>query len=117
MLHIFFSASLLFHIGVLMGIFPNDIIWGGRTDLGNWRQFEMISVGINLLFLFLVYWRQGILPLAARPQLFRIVFILMALLFALNTLGNLYAKNPLETWLFTPITAISCLLCFRISRN
>jgi len=116
-LNIFFTASLCFHIGVLLGIFPNNIIWGGRTELDNWQQFEMISVGINLLFLFIVYWRQGLLPLAARPKLFRILFMLMAILFALNTIGNLFAKNPLEMWLFTPITAISCLFSYRISRD
>lgn len=116
-LHVFFTASVVFHIGVLLTIFPNDIIWGGRTNLGNWRQFEMVSIGINLLFLFLVYWRQGLLPLAARPRFFRIIFSIMALLFALNTLGNLFAKNPLEMWLFTPITALSCLFCLRISRE
>jgi hypothetical protein len=116
-LNVLFTASMLFHFGVLSGIFPNDIIWGGRTELDNWQQFEMVSIGINLLFLFLVYWRQGLLPLAARPKLFRILFLLMAILFMLNTVGNLFAKNPVEMWLFTPITAISCLLSFRISRD
>lgn len=116
-LHVLFTASILFHIGVLLTIFPNDIIWGGRTGLDNWRQFEMVSIAINLLFLGIVYWRQGLLPLSPRPKLFRILFILMALLFALNTLGNLVAKNPLEMWLFTPISALSCLFCIRISRD
>jgi hypothetical protein len=71
---------------------------------------------INLIFLLLVYWRQGLLPFPARPKLFRIIFTLMALLFALNTVGNLFAKNPIEMWVFTPITAISSWFCFRISR-
>lgn len=115
-LNFLFTASLLFHIGVLVGFFPNDIVWGGRTELDNWQQFEVISIGINLLFLLIVYWRQGLLPFAPQPKLFKIIFMVMAILFALNTVGNLLAKNPLEMWLFTPITALSSWFCFRISR-
>jgi len=116
-LNFFFTASIFFHIGVLLSIFPNDIIWGGRTGIDNWRQFEMISTFINLLFLGIVYWRQGLLPLAARPKLFRVLFMLMAVLFALNTVGNLLAKNPVEMWVFTPITGLSTLFCFQIGRT
>ena len=41
-------------------------------------------------------------------------FGLMALLFALNTAGNLLAVNPLEKIIFTPLTLLLALLSFRL---
>ncbi len=114
---VIFSASLLFHGLVLAGILPNDIVWGGRTDLGNWQQFELVSIGVNLLLLLTVLWRKGSLPLPPKPRLLRVLFWGMTLLFALNTVGNLLAVTKLEMWLFTPLTFISTLLCLRLARS
>ena len=36
-------------------------------------------------------------------------------LFFLNTLGNLTAKNVLETYIFTPLTLLLSIFCFRIA--
>jgi hypothetical protein len=37
-----------------------------------------------------------------------------AVLFAFNTIGNLFAKTDFELYVFTPLTFISALLCLRI---
>ena len=39
----------------------------------------------------------------------------MALLFALNTVGNLFALDLRETLIFTPITLLAALLAWRLA--
>jgi len=36
-------------------------------------------------------------------------------LFAINTVGNVLSKTSLETIIFTPLTFLSAVLCFRIA--
>lgn len=41
----------------------------------------------------------------------------MVILFALNTVGNLFAVNPLERYLATPITFLLSILYFVLVRE
>jgi hypothetical protein len=110
------SFVVVFHIFVIGGVIPFEIVWGGRlTDVSKMRVYESISIGLNLMMLFMVMTKAGILHFRINEKVYRIFFGLMCLLFLLNTAGNIFSKNDLERMIFTPLTLIFAVLFLRLS--
>jgi hypothetical protein len=90
--------------------------WGGRlTSLEQMYTFEIFSVILQLVFAFIVY-KTAIRSknvIVARVQ--KLLLGLLSLLFVLNTIGNVFAMQPLEMILFTPITFVMALITFRLA--
>lgn len=113
---IILSFIIIFHLLVISGIIPSGIVWGGNiTGKDNLWLMESISIGANLVMVLFVLAYTGIIKLRISSTVVRIGFWLMFVLFMLNTLGNLMSKNPLETYLFTPLTLLLSLFCFKIA--
>lgn len=109
---------LLFHLLVLTGIIPYTIVWGGRLKTQNdMLRFETVSIGTNLLMVFVAAVRANWLRLSIPPTPIRVGLGLMAGLFILNTIGNLFSTNRLEQIIFTPLTLLLSLLSFLAARN
>ena len=108
----------IFHLLVLTGIVPYTIVWGGRfqneTQL---RDFEVISVIINAFVILVVLIKGQHVNLHIPVKILNGILWFLVLLFAINTIGNLLAKTTTETIIFTPITFILALLCFRIAKG
>lgn len=110
------TAVILFHGLVLVGIIPQDIVWGGRLRTREELvEFELVSIVINFNMVLFVSVRAGIINLSIKPILIRIVLWLMVVLFILNTLGNLLSQNDLERIIFTPITLLLFVLSLRLA--
>ena len=110
------SCIILFHFLVLAGAIPSDIVWGGNlVDKSQLYTMEAISILVNsvMLFTILIFCRIVKLNVSRRIIIAAIWF--MFGLFLLNTLGNLMAKNSLETYIFTPLTFLLSVFCFRIA--
>lgn len=110
------SLVIIFHILVLTGAIPFNIVWGGR--LQNKEQmvrFETMSILINLFMIVIVAVRAGYFPLPVPRIVITIVLWLMAALFALNTIGNLFSTNTFEKIAFTPMTLVLALLFVRLA--
>jgi hypothetical protein len=56
----------------------------------------------------LVY--SNLIPVILPKIIFTISFWIMAILFVLNTLGNIISKNKYEKIIFTPVTILLTLL-------
>lgn len=109
------SLIVLFHGLILTGVIPFDIVWGGRlTSHGQMLRFEILSIALNLLMLAIVAVRAGLFGKHIPPRVITIALWIMALLFGLNTLGNLLSQNSLERIIFTPLTLVLCMLCLRL---
>lgn len=102
---ILLSLFLLLHFAILVKIIPYKLVWGGRlkSDQDMYR-FEIFSIVMNALFIFVILEQTGILPVDLPKRVITYALWLMAGLFLLNTLGNAVSKNKLEQRLFTPIT-------------
>jgi hypothetical protein len=112
------TITVLFHLLVILGIIPFENIWGGRLkDRKEMLQFETFSMVINLAFVVIVLVKSRFLNLKISPQIITILLWLMAILFALNTIGNLFAVNNLEKYIATPITLLLSILCFILARE
>lgn len=114
-LAIIFSGALVFHFFVLAGVIPFEIVWGGRiTEASQMIVFEAISISINSLFLWATLIERGFFNYKFPARFSKIIFIVMGLIFALNTAGNLLSLNTFEKSFFTILTAVISILCLSI---
>jgi len=112
------ALTSIFHSLVLLGVFPYDMVWGGRLEThAEMVMFERVSLVINLFFLFIALLRANILKLPVSDKLIRAILWFMAGLFLLNTVGNLLSQSLLETLIFTPITLFSTYICTRLAKG
>jgi hypothetical protein len=106
----------VFHLLVVAGVVPFDMVWGGRLrSHSQMLAFEAVSLAVTLLMLAVVAVRAGYLPIRVPRRAMTVVFSLMFLLFLANTAGNLASKNELEKRLFTPLTLVLALLSLRVA--
>jgi len=113
-----FSLQIVFHLLVLSRLIPFGIVWGGRLKTVEQMQvFELISILINALMLYVAAAGSGHLKHPFRPAVLRVALWVMVLLFALNTLGNIFSENRFEQLVFTPLTALLALLCLHLARS
>lgn len=115
---IIFSCVLVFHALVISGVIPYGIVWAGR--LKSWDEmivFETISIVLNTFMMLMVAIRGELIKGPAKARWLIGVLWGMAILFGMNTIGNLFAENSWETLIFTPLTFISSLLSIRLAIN
>jgi hypothetical protein len=112
------SLSIIFHLLVISGIIPFNLVWGGNiADKGELWLMESISIAVNLIMLLFVGSYSGVISYKISPTVARTGFWMMFILFLLNTLGNILSTNPLETYIFTPLTILLSLFCLRIATH
>jgi hypothetical protein len=110
---IIFLMSLVFHVLVMIGVIPCTIVWGGRVgSKEEMYVMESVSLAINLFFLLVILVWIGKIQVNAHPLVFTLLLWIMALLFLLNTVGNLLSTNEFEKMVFTPVTLICSFFCF-----
>lgn len=109
------TVVLLFHVLVLAGIIPYSIVWAGKiSSVKEMRIFEAASIIINAFLIIILLLRSGYIQNKISGRILNIIIWLFAILFGLNTIGNLFAKSAFELYFFTPLTFISSILCLRI---
>ena len=113
---IIFILVMLFHGLVLVGIIPFDIVWGGRLkSKEDMIPFEITSIALNSIMLGIVMMQAGLLKLNVKPIVLKIAFWCMFVLFAINTIGNIFSNNELERLIFTPLTLLLSVFCLRLA--
>lgn len=110
-----FTATIVFHLVVLAGFIPTEMVWGGRLRNEEERTVgALVSIAFVLVFAALILVRMGLVGRAV-PALGKWGMWAVCALFALNTVGNLFALDLRETLIFTPITLISAVLAARVA--
>lgn len=108
-----FASVIFFHILVLLGIIPYDIVWGGNLkSKSEMYIFETISLSTIFLFLLFSLIQAELVNIKISKLFTKIVLWFMLIVFSLNTIGNLLAESTLETVIFTPLTAITAVFAF-----
>lgn len=112
---VLFTAAIVFQLTVLAGYIPTEMVWGGRLQNAEERTVgALVSIAFLLVFGALLLVRMGRIGRSG-PAVGRWGMWVVCVLFALNTVGNLYALDRRETLLFTPITLISAVLAARVA--
>jgi hypothetical protein len=110
------TGLIAFHLLVVVGVVPPEIIWGGQLDSGDsLLAFEGIAISLTALFLGLVALRIGRIGSMAERRWVSVAIWLMTAYFLLNTLGNLASGVGAENFMFAPISLLIALLSLRIA--
>ena len=108
-----FTGAIVYHILIMSQVIPYKLAWGGRLkSLQEMYVFETFSLILNLLFMVFIGIHLQFIQFKLHPIFAKSVWWFLAIVFAFNTLGNLYAIYPLEKYIFTPITFLSSLFSF-----
>lgn len=115
---ILLSSVIVLHLLILTQLLPYNIVGGGRLqNVAEMRIFEVASVIIITLMMSVIAIKGRYIKINIPAGIINIVLWLFILFFIINTVGNLLSKTTIETMVFTPITFISAILCFRIVRE
>ena len=110
------ALVVVFHVMVLAGFIPHDLVWGGALkDPARVLLLETISICINMLMLVTVLIKGGYLSIRMSDKPIQVALWLMFSLFLLNTVGNIFSENKWETIIFTPLTLFLAIMSFRLA--
>jgi hypothetical protein len=110
------AAIILFHILILFQLLPWQIVWGGRLDnLHEMRLFEIISIMINVFIGIVIAIKGGYVRAILPAKTMSLALYVFVAIFILNTLGNIFSNSLLEAIIFTPVTFLGAVLCYRIA--
>lgn len=105
------SAVLLFHFCILLKIVPYENTWGGKLkNDSEMYVFETISIVINLLLLLTLLIKGRYLKEFISMKIINIILWGFFGIFALNTIGNIFAKTNFEKSLTLLTLAFSALI-------
>ncbi len=109
------TLVLIFHLSILTQIVPYDIVWAGKLKTKQEMYvFESVSILINSILITTLLIKGNYLKINISHKIINAILWIHAVLFSLNTLGNLTAKTLFEKAVFTPLTFISAILIFII---
>ena len=110
------GAVLVFHLTIVLGLVPYDIVWGGHLgSKSDMYALESVSIVFNLVIMLIVAVHVRIIRWRWPNILLKSFMWLFSVLFLLNTLGNIMAETVVERVVFTPLTIILCLLFLRLT--
>jgi hypothetical protein len=112
------AATLIFHFLILFGIIPFENTWGGRLESREQMfVFESVSIIITIILMIAVAIRIGYLSWNLQPIYLKIFFWILTFVFALNTLGNIFADNDFEKFIATPLTLVLAVFCWKLATS
>ncbi|HET9589121.1 MAG TPA: hypothetical protein VFO91_10065 [Anaerolineales bacterium] len=108
---------LLFHLLVLFGVIPADIVWGGMIDSesSNLIALEIIALAVTLLFMLIIAAKTGYIRSGRFAGLVMVGMWIFFAYLVVNTLGNLASGVSFENLVFAPITIILAFCAYRLA--
>lgn len=108
---------LLFHFLIFFELIPYDQVWAGKiSSVEEMKTFETFSILMNAFMILVLYIKLRLHQREKENKFINVLIWIFVLLFALNTIGNLFAKSLLELVFGTLLTLTSTILCFVIVR-
>lgn len=109
------ALFVVFHLLIVAGTLPRDIVWGGRLTDATLVPFEALAIFINLLLM-----ATGVVAakIIRDPAICAVIFRIKWVLFyfvVVNTVLALFSATTFEV-LLTPVTALYALCLYRIIR-
>jgi hypothetical protein len=106
---VIYSIITVFHSCILLKIIPYDITWGGRLQTDQEMYvFETASITINLFLIWILSMKGDFVTYKFPVKVIRVILWIFVVVFALNTVGNIFAKTLLEK-AFTLLTLGSAI--------
>jgi len=109
---------LIFHFLILTEQIPYDKVWAGKLNsVEEMKSFEIFSILLNVFMLIILSIKYKQLEKETKNKIVDILIWIFTAFFALNTIGNLFAKSMTELILGTFLTLTSSILCFVIVKK
>lgn len=111
------TVVVLFHALIIIKVVPYEIAWGGRIQ--NDKQMyilEVISISVNLLLGFVLLMKGGYIKIQFNIKTINAILWIFLILFALNTIGNLFAKTNFEKS-FAGLTFIFSIIIYMLLKH
>ncbi len=113
---ILLTLVLCYHLLILVELIPYQVAWGGRLETKSQMYvFETISIGVNLIIYAVILIKGAYIKTNIPIRVINILLWILTAIFVLNTIGNLFSDNFLEMIIFTPLTLISSIFCYRMA--
>lgn len=110
------SLVIVYHLLIITGAIPYEAIWGGRQETTEQMyRFESVSILVNLAMIAVVAIKGRLVKQIKAGKVITVLLWLMFASFLLNTIGNITSMNQLEAIIFTPLTLVSAILCWRMA--
>jgi|TARA_R110002049_G_scaffold239266_1_gene412365 hypothetical protein len=115
---ILLGTLLIFHLLIFTEQIPYDKVWAGKLNsVGEMKSFEGFSILINFFMVIILFIKYKLLGSGKRNKAIDILIWIFVVFFALNTLGNLFAKSLIELILGSFLTLVCSILCFIIVKK
>ena len=109
---------LVFHFLVLFEVISYEVVWGGRiSSIQEMRVFEGVSILLNTFLIIILLIKAKNIRHNTKNKLVDSVIWIFVVLFALNTIGNLFSETWIELVAGTALTSLSSFLCWVIVRK
>lgn len=110
-------ALAVFHLLIIMGALPTEMVWGGQFDERSGRliALEVTALLITGMFGLVAGARSGYLRVAWLQRAARVGSWILFAYFALNVLGNLASSSGLEKAIFVPVSVILAVAALRLA--
>ena len=115
---ILLGTLLIFHLLIFTEQIPYDKVWAGKLNsVGEMKSFEGFSILINFFMVIILFIKYKLLGSGKRNKAIDILIWIFVVFFALNTLGNFFAKSLIELILGSFLTLVCSILCFIIVKK
>lgn len=105
------TLVIIFHILIITQLISYNIVWAGKLKtVDEMYVFEAVSLSINIFLMGLLFLKGKHIRKGTSNKVLNAILWLFVILFALNTIGNLFAETLFEKLVFTPLTFLSALL-------
>ncbi|MDO6602573.1 hypothetical protein [Arenibacter palladensis] len=112
------GALLIFHVLIFTEQIPYDKVWAGKLNsVEEMKAFEAFSILINLFMILILSIKYKLLESGKSNKAIDILIWVFVVFFALNTVGNMFAKSLIELILGGILTLVSSILCFIIVKK
>jgi len=112
------SIVTIFHALVILKIIPYTLVWAGKLKtVQEMYSFEIISISINVFLLWIILQKANYAKRIISDRILNVILWIFVILFAVNTVGNLFSKSSIELILGSALTFVSSFLCLLIVRT
>ena len=112
------GTLLIFHVLIFTEQIPYDKVWAGKLNsVEEMKAFEAFSILINLFMILILSIKYKLLESGKSNKAIDILIWVFVVFFALNTVGNMFAKSLIELILGGILTLVSSILCFIIVKK
>ncbi len=110
------TLAIFYNTLILLNIIPYRYAWGGRISSHEQMvKLQTIGIILNILIILIVAMKAKYVHQFMPKKVITFFLWAFAVLFAFNTIGNLFASNAIEKIIFSPITGLTTYLFFTLA--